>query len=200
MIARRTVFTHGVALAIAIAAIGCGGSDDEAAPAAAATLVGSLSGSDARVGLVVDDTRGVLYVCGGDATRASLTRWFAGARTAAGLDWTTGDLRVQAAPKGASWSGELKKADGTVLAFEVTPVAAGTIAGLYDAKLPEGRAGVVVFQASAAEPATILGAFKTTGGLFEQVLPVREVLRTGQGIEVKVPSVATSFFVQPVSL
>lgn len=186
---------------LALALVGCGGSDDSPAAVAATTttLVGPVIGTDARIGLVVDETKGVLYVCGGETTRASLTRWFRGARTTAGIDWTSGDLRVVAAPQGSTFRGELKKSDGSALSFEVTPTHAETIAGLYDATLPEGRAGVVVFQPSASEPATILGAFKTKDGVFEQVLVVRELLRTPLGIEVQVNGVAKPFFVQPVS-
>jgi len=189
-----------LACLLGLALFGCGSSDDTTTPAAnTAALVGTLAGTDARIGLVLDDTKGVLYVCGGDSTRATLTRWFRGTRTAAGIDWTTDDLRVVAAPRGATWVGELKKSDGTSSSFEVTPTAAGTIAGLYESARAEGRAGVVVFQPSPSGPATILGAFKTTAGKLEQVLPVREVLRTPQGIEVTVASVSTAFFVQPVS-
>ncbi len=181
---------------VALLVSGCGASE-EAVTTAPGALVGALAGTDARVGLVVNEERGVLYVCGGEATRASLTRWFSGARTAKGLDWTTDDLRVVASPSGAGWSGEVRRADGSALSFSLSPAAAGTIAGLYEAKLPEGRAGVVVFQATSAEPATILGAFKSTGGVFEQVLPVREVARAANGIEVRIA--ARTFFVQPVA-
>jgi hypothetical protein len=171
--------------------LGCSASDDAATPSTSqASLVGALNGTDARVGLVVNDTKGVLYVCGGATTRAALTRWFGGSRTAAGIDWTTDDLRVVAAPSGKGWSGEVRKMDGSAMTFALTP-AEGSVAGLYQALLPEGRAGVVVFP-----DATILGTFKTTAGVFEQVLPVREVSRTPNGIEVQITG--RTFFVQPV--
>lgn len=184
-------------LAFVLLLSGCGSSSEESTTPAVATFVGPLTSTDARVGLVVDDTKGVLYVCGGDTTRTTLSRWFKGPRTAAGIDWTNGDLHVVAAPQGTSWSGTLKKSDGTTFSFAVTPVVANTIAGLYDASLPEGRAGVVVFQSSVSESPTILGTFQATSGPFEQVLPVREVSRTAAGIEVKIAS--KSFFVQPVT-
>lgn len=189
-----------IAIAIAlVAGLGCSASETPAVPSASSPLVGTLKATDARVGLVVDDAKGVLYVCGGATTRAALTRWFRGPRTPAGIDWTSEDLRVTAAPRGAAWSGELRKSDGTILSFELEPSAAATVAGVYDATLPTGRAGVVVFQASPTEAATMLGAFRANDGAFEQVLPVREVLRTSRGVEVQIAGLAETIFVQPVA-
>lgn len=199
---RRIALAAVIATAIAteiVAGLGCSASEAPVAPATSSPLVGTLEGTDARVGLVVDDAKGVLYVCGGATTRASLTRWFRGPRSAAGIDWTSEDLRVIAAPRGAAWAGELRKSDGTSVPFVLDAAAAGTLAGVYDATLPTGRAGVVVFQGSPAEQASMLGAFRASGGAFAQVLPVREVSRTSRGIEVQVAGLAETIFVQPVA-
>jgi hypothetical protein len=189
-------------IALLTALAGCGASEDASPPVttAEARLVGSVAGTDARIGLVIDATKGTLYVCGGDATRSKLSRCFSGPRTSAGLDWTSGDLRVVASQSGDTWSGEVRQSDGTSLRFDLAPVTKGTIAGLYDVKLPEGRAGVVVFQPSSTEPATMLGTIEIKAmGIFQQVLPVREVLVTARGIEVQATGVSTTFFVQPTS-
>jgi hypothetical protein len=199
--ARFTSILVSTSLATSLAGCSAG---DAAAPAPTTTkasLVGTLAGTDARVGLVVDDAKGVLYVCGGPTTRPSLSRWFSGGRSSTGLDWTSTDgLRVTASPRGDTWSGDLVTSDGARMHFDLAAAPAGTIAGLYEAKLAEGRAGVVVFQASSTEPATMLGTFQSIKGSFEQVLPVREVMVTKSGIEVQASGVAASFFVQPISL
>jgi hypothetical protein len=106
------------------------------------------------------------------------------------------DERVVASPTGDGWTGELRKADGSTLPFTLAPSLTGTAAGLFDAAIPEGKVGVVVVQAKGTDAPVLFGGIRAATGKFEQVLPVREVSLSAQGLEVRVANIARTFFVQ----
>lgn len=130
-------------------------------------FVGSIDGTDAEVGLTVANGQAAAYVCGGDETRATLTRWFEGpAETTAGSlvadDWTL------------TWdgsSGTLTDPDGTASTWVAEDQS--RTAGLFEATDSGCHDGAIVWDAAGA--ATMLG----TWGCYAANLPMLEVTPVG---------------------
>jgi hypothetical protein len=172
---------------LAACAAGCGSSSGSA-PAAPRVFIGDVSGSDARVGIVATDHSARIYFCGGDATFATMTHWI----PSVPIDSVAGDLAQQGASGGwsvvgqvgdAGASGTVTVAGGNVFSFRADPVAAGTIAGLYEAAGPCGKVGLIVAQGSAGQTPAGQGAcVPATGGASpEQVNPIRPIERAADG-------------------
>lgn len=119
-------------------------------------FVGSIDGTDAEVGLVVQDGAATAYVCGGDETRTTLTRWFEGAgeRDAGSLvqdDWTL------------AWSGAagtLTDPAGTESAWAKEDQS--RTAGVFDAEDSGCRDGAIVWDAGGSP--VIRGTWGCYGG------------------------------------
>ncbi len=160
---------------------GCGSEPASApAPEARAAFVGTLDGTDARVGLVREGAHVALFVCGGP-TSMSATRWFRGdVRADGALALTSGDATVTASSSESAWSGTFTWASEPARSFRVRAARAGTAEDLYEGLLDGGSVGVIVTDE------TMQGVFKAVDGSTFQVLPVRTVERTAQGLAVKV--------------
>jgi hypothetical protein len=177
-------------LAALLGAAGCS-SSSSAGPAVATTsrvFVGAVTGTDAQVGLVATETGAVVYFCGGDSSFATKTHWIPSAAIGAtGLmaasDTSGWSLSGQLDDGGAS--GNVVMGDGGTFAFHANPVAAQTIAGLYDAQGPCGKVGVIVSQPGPSDAPAIQGAclpaVGTGSGSVEQVNPVRPLERATDG-------------------
>jgi hypothetical protein len=167
--------------------------------------VGEVDGTDVRVAIVATAHNARVYFCGGDASYMTLTRWF----PLVPIDPAAGAVSQNTAD-GWSLQGHLDDAGvtGTIAVngqgpwpFRMTPVAQGTIAGLYEKALPCGKAGVIVAQASSGEDPVGQGACIGTSGAkpsVEQVNPIRPITRASDGtIAVAVAGMMTT--VQPAA-
>jgi hypothetical protein len=176
--------------AVAACVAACGSSSSSASPASAEprVFIGQVDGSDARVGVVATGHSARIYFCGGDGTFTTMTHWFPSVPFG-----TSGrDLAPTGATAGWSIAGEVDDAgasgmvtttSGSGFAFHAAPVAAGTIAGLYEAAGPCGKVGLIVAQGSAGEEPVGQGAcVPATGGASpEQVNPIRPIQRAADG-------------------
>lgn len=188
---RPPLFAFAFASVAALVGAGCGASSDVALgndPTVRREAVGTIEGTDARVGIVLQYDKVNFFACGGPSTYATHTKWLRGAQTTydsfslAADGWTVAAQRV-----GGHWEGTLRRpGDGADLKFSAYYADPYTSAGLYESTQPEGLAGVVVFQRTKADPATVQGSFKLAGGGFMQVLPVR-TQREPSGLLVEVP-------------
>lgn len=174
-----------LSMAVAVALLGCGDTGDEAGavsedPAAPRVYVGALSGSDVRVGLVVEGGRAALFFCGGPST-LSETRWFRGAFEGERIDLTKNGAHAIGEVGAEEASGTLRTEAGDV-GWNVTRVHDGSVAGLYEAN-DEGVAGVVVSSEDVAQ-----GAFIAPGPSFEvfQIIVIRPIRLSSLGINVSV--------------
>ncbi len=172
---------------IAACVAACGSASSGSAPAATRVFVGTVSGSDARVGVVATDRSARIFFCGGASSVAAMTHWLSSVpidsqgkatqpKDAAG--WSMGG---EVAATGVS--GRVTPAGGVALAFHADPVIPGTIAGLYEGGGPCGKVGLIVTQSSAGDEATGQGAcVPATGGASpEQVNPIRPIERAADG-------------------
>lgn len=186
MTARKTLSGCSFAVA-AICVVACGSASSGSATAAPRVFVGTVSGSDARVGVVATDRSARIFFCGGASSVAAMTHWLPSVpidsqgkatqpKDAAG--WSMGG---QVAATGVS--GMVTPAGGVALAFRADPVTPGTIAGLYEGFGPCGKLGLIVAQSSTGDEATGQGAcVPATGGASpEQVNPIRPIERAADG-------------------
>lgn len=199
-------FVTAAVAATALAGAGCGASSDVALgndPAVRREAVGWIDGTDARVGIVLQYDKVNFFACGGPGTYASHTKWLRGTQTTYDTFSLTADgWSVTAQRVAGHWEGQLRRpGDATDLHFSAYYADPYTSAGLYESTEPEGLAGVVVFQRTKADPATVQGAFKLSGGGFMQVLPVRTA-REARGLLVEVPFEGGSrqFYVVPSAI
>jgi hypothetical protein len=176
------------ALALAlVSALGCAANvAPTVEPVSPRVFVGTVSDSDARVGIIATATRARVYFCGGDTSYTSLTRWLTADIDSAeraslkpatsddwGLDFVLGTHDV---------SGMLDAGAAKPYAFHATEVVPGTNAGLYEATAPCGKVGLIVVQPSKTASALGQGACIESGTAnVEQVNPLSPIARTTDG-------------------
>jgi hypothetical protein len=156
-------------LSMAPLVAGCGG---VVTPGGEGTFVGKLSGSDAEIAIVTSDASVVAYVCGGDRSYTSTTRWFVG-DAAEGLHLVKDGWRIDGTLANQTWQGTLTAPSGEELAWSAEAVAPGSEAGLYQAEIDGGKAGVIVHESGAQ--IDIQGAWREKIGRVLQVTPVMPV-------------------------
>lgn len=169
-----------VAALLGALASGCG--DEAVAPA----YVGKVTnpGADAVVGMVSDGERVQLYLCGGPATYATLTRWFQGPVAADGTFTiesggftATGDLGAGA--------GQVETDDGQTLSWSVQR-AADELSGLYAAMDGACRTGAVIGDFDGDGALDLQGTWCNGKDIFAQVTPIRPLVETVRGVAVDV--------------
>ena len=143
-------------------------------------FVGAVTGTDARVALVVEGPKAFLFFCGGAATYTTHTKWFRGGASLAApftlvqTGWTaSGTLQTD----GTTINGTLDRAmDGEApLAWTASAVNAATAAGLYEETDTDGTAALIVTQPTTADMPVLQGAFKSGNGVIQQVVPLLPV-------------------------
>ncbi len=167
---RRPAFLVIAALPVVL---GCSSHEDDGPPGPA-IYVGSVDGTDMRVGLVTENGAGALFFCGGPKTLPN-TKWFRPTT----LDPNKFDIvskdgtsRANGQPDGSGESGWVKFGTDDEIAWHVVPVPAGSVAGLYDYKGADGVGGVVVVSGDTTQGAFIdpAPAFKV-----ESIIVIRPV-------------------------
>jgi hypothetical protein len=130
------------------------------------TFVGDLIDTDARVAVATDGENGVAYICGGEETMATHTRWFgddiwAGELTAQTSDW---EFSADVYEDGAD--GFLTSPDGDVWEFSLTDAG-----GLYQAEDAGCKDGAVLGPDANGE-LSLQGVWCDEVGSLAQVTPV----------------------------
>lgn len=165
---------------LGVLAAGCG--NQETAPA----YVGKVKdpGADAVVGMVSDGERVQLYLCGGHATYASLTRWFQGPVASDGTFSIESGGFVATGDVG-DLAGEVKTDDGQTLSWAVEPVT-DDLSGLYAAMDGPCRTGAVVGDFDGDGVLDLQGTWCNGKDIFAQVTPIMPMVTTARGLGVRV--------------
>ncbi len=144
-----------------------------------ALYTGELAGTDAVVAFAVEDDNVVGYVCGGETTMATHSRWFCeiASRRDDGLlhvvkeeaAWT-----LDALISDTSVEGTVRSPDGTI--YDVSAPLALPGAGLFADEVGGCSTGVIVIPGGDGEEPRIQGTHCADDyDYFEQVTPVRPV-------------------------
>lgn len=139
----------GLGVVAALALAGCGSDGSDGTPSTAAgsagsrSYVGTVQGTAAFVGVVVDGSRVLAYVCDGtpgdpQGTAPSIQAWFNGPSDGDAVDVRQAAGRLMVQLTGSAMAGTLTLADGRTLPVSGTPVQGD--AGLYRAEA-SGSAG-----------------------------------------------------------
>lgn len=170
----------------------CGGEEESPLEG---TYVDRMPGVDAWVAVTVADGEAAAFVCGGEETLATHTRWMT-APAGPSLRFERDGWVLALEGSDDTLRGELRGPDGDVM-----PVAAGRpegpLAGLYTAIESGCRAGVIIASGEAAQ-----GAWCDSFDNFSQVTPLTPIERKAQGIEViadATPAGPLTFFVDLAS-
>jgi hypothetical protein len=172
--------------------IGCGllSCSNSQSVEAVRVLVGPVAENDAQVGIVATAHHARLFLCGGPSSYSSATHWFSidvsASEQIMAEAGSTGPLSVVGHIGQADAGGVITLADGTALTFQASRTVPGTLAGLYEAAAPCGKAGLIVTQPSLQAPAsgqgTCIGA--VTGSSADRVLqvtPIAPIARAADG-------------------
>ena len=187
-------------LALSSALFGC---SDDGQLRPARTRVGTATSGDVVFAAVVEDDVSV-YVCGGDTTFATHTRWFRdipldddGGFEATLEGWTISGL-AETDDTGGIMAELVGPADEMV-SLEGKGVPDDGLAGLYTKNVDDCTTGLVV-RGSDDDPQT-QGTWCDDQGQFAQVIVLPPVVLTAEGIHVEVmrpePLGLTDFYVEP---
>lgn len=152
-----------------------------APPSELRVWVGELANSDVAVGIAASSERSTFFFCGGDRSFVDHTHWFidVGPLTdVMQLEEDTWHVSVTSANERIAGTLVIDGLDDAD--FEASPVTPGTLAGIYDARVPCGHAGLIVRQpAGGAAPVMQGTCLEADSGdtLVEQVNPVMPVMR-----------------------
>jgi hypothetical protein len=155
------------------------------------TWVGAVADSDVTVGIAASGRAATLFFCGGGSSYATRTHWFTTA------NWSSSDFSLQ--DEGLVELGELQP-----LAFSARTPEPGTAAGVYDAIVPCGHAGLIVLQPAADSDSQAQGTClrrESDAAVVEQVNPVLPVtLDANRGVLVELESAPSErFLVHPLT-
>jgi len=202
----------GAVLAL-VAAVGCDTEVDSSGAGLAGldagptheVLVGEVEDSDVRVGVLADDARLRVFLCGGPSSYASATHW-----VRAELE-PNGDFRFSSDELELELTGSL--VDGVLEAeliahderaeVRAERVRDGTLAGLYEARADCGTVGLIVTQDDPDSEPTAQGACVGDGHLPDQVNPIKPISRDRSGaiaVEVVRGDEATRASLRPATL
>lgn len=177
-------------LAVVLAVTACSGG----APAFA-RFTGTVAGSDAVIGAVVQDGHAAVYVCGGASTFGTMSRWYEATLGNDGEFMTGKDgwgIYVLFTPGAPTVTGSLHTPQGADLTFSVAVATSGAD-GLYEAFDSGCRTGVVVTGSK------VQGTWCDSLGHFAQVTPVKvaDVLPAGFAVTFDAPAGARQMQVLP---
>ena len=182
-----------LALSLSVFCVGCGADDadeSDASPAAAhdggadrvSVLVGELSDSDVKLGVIANPQRARLFFCGGPDSYEDMTRWVvADLDRDAAFELESDDWRLSGRIDDGALSGRLERDGEDGADFIARLIEPDTVAGVYEAMDPCGRVGLIVTQPSSDETATAQGACVGPGHLPEQVNPILPIARRDDG-------------------
>lgn len=144
-----------------------------------ATFVGKVGGTDVVVAVALGGGEAQAYLCGGDATRSTWTRWLTGDAGSGDFSATSGGWTLTGTAQGATLTGTVSGPDGE-RSFHAS--AATGLAGLYRGAEP-CPTGLVVWMT--ADGPAAQGAWCDGAGVYGQVEPVMPIAVTPQGVAVR---------------
>lgn len=119
-------------------------------PTTVPTYVGTVTGSDAQVAVLIDGNWLTVYTCGGEESWETHTGWFYGLPDGDSFDLQYAGLHVSGRfDEERSW-GTLTLADGTELEFDAPRAEPDTAAGIYYRQQNGDRTGLIVTNALSA--------------------------------------------------
>jgi hypothetical protein len=180
----------GILLATALAGLaasGCSASSTAPSSQGPQVFVGTVTGTDASVALVLGGGDALFFACGGPTTLTTLTHWFRGsASIGAPFDYTeaTSSATATGSATGGMASGTLTPSTGaTPVAWSATLAPAGTLTGLYtDDVSGQGVGDLIVQQPTPSDTPAAVGAFRTVSNTVFQVTPFHPIALTATGI------------------
>jgi hypothetical protein len=162
--------------------------------------VGEVDDSDVRVAVIADDEHARVFFCGGDSSYASDTHWFALDLDGDTLDADDGDWHLHAERGSDGVHGDLEHADDAARSFTASPVAPGTLAGLYEGTGQCGRIGLIVAQTTPDADVHAQGACVGGGHDPEQVNPIFPIALMHGGVQVQAPGEDAQPVLEPATL
>ncbi|HET6584640.1 MAG TPA: hypothetical protein VFG69_14375 [Nannocystaceae bacterium] len=183
--------------ALALAIAGC---SDDGQLKPARVRVGTATTGDVVFGAVVEDTVSV-YVCGGDTTFATHTRWFRDAELDddGSFEMTLDGWTISGSVADDRLAASLESDMGEALELAGEAVAEDGLAGLYTAELDGCTTGLVV--RGEGDDVQTQGTWCSDQSQFAQVIVLEPLALTSMGIHVEVmrpdPLGVTDFYVAP---
>jgi hypothetical protein len=169
--------------------------------------IAAIDGTDAKVAIAFDGANVAAYVCGGDASYATMTRWFLGASDPSQFDGARDGWSIHGTTDPhAEWHGTLTSPDGTIYTWHTGTIADEGSIGLYDVMDDNCRTGAMVWTDSSDHQTHVQGTWCSSVGVlagrYEQVTPVRPVERVDSTLEllVNLPTGARDLVAQRVVL
>jgi hypothetical protein len=144
-------------------------------------LVGEVEDSDVRVGVLADDARLRVFLCGGPSSYASATHWLRAELDGDGdFSFRSDELELTGTLVDGVLEAELV-ADGERSMVRAERVRGGTLAGLYEARADCGTVGLIVTHDGPDSEPTAQGACVGEGHLPDQVNPIKPISRDSDG-------------------
>lgn len=132
------------------------------------SFVGTVAGTDIRVGVIASASTVIAFFCGGPQSLASSV-WLKSERTGDRITLADGAKRVTVTLASGRADGTFDPGDGRALTFAADVVSEDGIAGVYEATDNLGRAAVVAFADDQLQ-----GAFIRQGdGFVTQIVPIK---------------------------
>ncbi len=170
-----------VGLALLSLFTGCGDESAGESAGASSSLVGVVEDTDAVVGIVTSADKVTFYVCGGDKTYNTMTRWFSGP---AGTTLSKNGWKVTV---GAGFNkGAVITPQGKSHAWSARPVVTGSAEGLYAVFDAGCRTGAVVTGSGPGTDPQLQGTW-CDGKRYAQVIPILPGVLVGDAIPVQIP-------------
>lgn len=145
------------------------------------TYVGTVDGTDVSVGLVTDGSYTALFFCGGPTSFGTSTKWFRFAESSDAFTAQSGSWIATGTTSGDGASGTLNRGNGQTVTWSASRVPEGSVMGLYESIDASGTAGVVV-----RSDTDVQGAFIDAERAIEQIIPIRPLEQTDQGLHVQI--------------
>jgi hypothetical protein len=166
-------------------------------------LVGVVEDSDVRVGVLADDARLRVFLCGGPSSYAAATHWVrADLESNGDFHFSSDELELTGTLVDGVLEAELV-ADDERAVVRAERVRDDTLAGLYEARADCGTIGLIVTQDDPDSKPTAQGACVGDGHLPDQVNPIKPISRDSDGaisVEVVRGDEATRAELRPAEL
>jgi hypothetical protein len=174
-------------LSVALLALpGC--AEESVAPVDGGVIsyAGVLEGSDAVAAVAISGDAVALYVCGGDTSYATRSRWYTGTRAGGQVDVASTDGGTAHVDIGdTELTGTITEPGAQPFAFRLDMMRAGGPGGLYFVVDSGCRTGVVVLDHGAMTEPTVQGTWCSAADIFAQVTPITPIDDSTREIDVE---------------
>ena len=165
----------------------------EPGPTPVGEWVGVLADGETWIAVSSDEQSVVAYVCGGDNTLATHTRWFVTPSGGSDLAFDHDGWRLETSLSDGDISGSLIDPDGLESSFAANHTAEGDPAGLFTAFDSGCRDGVIVESGGSSQ-----GAWCDLLDNFGEVTPAMPIDASGFDVVAATPMGDRMFFVEPL--